>query len=370
MLELLRRPFQSLAGRIVTGVVALAIIVVAIVAIGGSEYPAVVTEEAAPSPTSTPIPEPTATTPPTPTPEPTATPTPTPTPGPVSPLNGTDVEGPILDRLLTIKIDNHSNAQPQSGIQHADLMIEIQVEGITRFLSVWQYNDSETVGPIRSMRPTDFAIQNQWESTFINSGGQSWVQRIGNASNVNYFAEPSGSFRVNWRRAPHNLYGNTINLRTLDGRGAYDNPVENLWNFGELPDDAPEATAIATNWNAGYQVNWAWNGTEYERSTWTTPHQYIDDDGEQQQITVDTLVMIETSPYTASGGSGSSVPASKTTGSGAAWVIADGRMQQGTWARESQAEWFTLTTEDGSEMTVPPGRLWLIVAHNGGVVAS
>jgi hypothetical protein len=373
MLELLGRPFQTTGGRIATGVVAAILVVFGVVIFSGggddqTDDSAVEAVAEEPTPEATAVPEPTATPAPTATPEPTPTPAPTATPVPVSPLNGTEVDGPTLDRLLTVKIDNHANAQPQTGIQHADMLIEIQVEGITRFLSVWQYNDAEVLGPIRSMRPTDFAIQNQWESTFINSGGQGWVQAIGRASNVNFYAEPRGSFRVGFRRAPHNLYGDTTVFRELDDRGPYDGPLEPLWNFGELPADAAEATAITTNWKSGYQVNWAWNGEAYERSTHSSPHNYIDDDGNPQRITADTLVMMEMVNQLKSGGSGSAVPSSETTGSGAAWVFADGRMQQGTWARETQADWFTLTAEDGSTMTVPPGRLWLILALPGGVV--
>ncbi len=364
----LPRQLQPLWARVAAGVALVAVIIVVALALSSSGDSDDVAAEV------TPTPAPTATSAPSPTPAPTATPTtpptPTPTPGPVSPLNGMPVDAETNTRVLTVKIDNHANARPQSGIQHADMMIEIWVEGITRFLSVWLHGDAEFLGPIRSMRPTDFAIQNAWASSFVNSGGQPWVQGIGNASSVSWFAEPRGTFRIGSRRAPHNLYGDTTAFRTLDGRGDYEEPLEPLWNFGELPDDAPEATQITTNWRSGYVVNWSWNGEVYERSTWDQPHTYLDDDNEAQRITADTLVMLEMDVYTASGGSGSAVPASDTVGSGTAWVFAGGRMQQGTWARDSDTEWFTLTAEDGSEMTVPPGRLWLILATTGGVAPS
>ncbi len=321
-------------------------------------------------PTAVPTPDPTSTPEPTATAEPIATATPTPTPGPVSPLNGLPVDKASVTRLLTVKIDNHRRARPQSGIQNADMMIEIWVEGITRFLSVWQESEAELIGPIRSMRPTDFAIQRSWDSTFVNSGGQGWVQAIGNASTSQYFVEPRGTFRVGFRSAPHNLYGDTTAFRDLDSRGDYDEPLEPLWNFGEMPSDAADATEIRTNWRGGYTVDWSWNGTGYERTTEGAAHDYLDENSEAQRIIADTLVMFEVGIYQASGGSGSSVPASETTGNGAAWVFANGQMQQGTWARESETDWFTVTAEDGTDLTVPPGRLWLILVPTGGVVPS
>lgn len=307
-----------------------------------------------------------------PTEEPTATPEPEPATGPPSPLTGLPApEGSDLTRVLTVKIDNHPNARPQSGIGDADLMIEIYVEGITRFLSVWQASDSSNLGPIRSMRPTDFAIQNAWESTFVNSGGQGWVQAIGNNSNVAWFQEPSGSFRVSNRAAPHNLYGDTTAFRLLDSRGAYDEPLAPLWNFGDLSADAAEASDIVTSFPQAYQTSWSWNGEEYEKSTEGTPHVYLDADGESQQVTADTLVMLEMSISTQSGGANTTpVPVSNTVGEGVAWVFADGRMVKGTWSRSADSEWFTLTADDGSEMSVPAGRQWLILPPPGGVTTN
>ena len=372
MLSALARPFQSLWGRFALGAAAVLIIIVAIVTSGGSngseDTVAIVPTE---TPTVTPQPAPTATPQPAPTATPVPTPSPAPRPGPVSPLNGTAVDELSANRLLTVKIDNHINARPQSGIQHADMMVEIWVEGITRFLSVWLDSDAEFLGPIRSMRPTDFAIQNSWESTFVNSGGQPWVQAIGNASTSRWFAEPGGSFRIGSRSAPHNLYGDTAVFRTLDGRGPYESPIDPLWNFGDFPADAPDATTVTTNWRSGYLVTWSWNGEAYDRSTRGRPHNYLDDDGEPQRITAETLVMLEMSITSSSGGgAGSSVPVSETVGSGRAWVFAKGKYQQGIWARDSQLEWFTLTAADGSELIVPPGDLWLILATIDGVVPS
>lgn len=324
------------------------------------------TEDATPSPEATE--EPTATA------EPTEVPTATPVEfdfdltSPRSPLNGMPIDEPSTTRLLTVKIDNHPNARPQSGIQHADMMIEIYVEGITRFLSVWQDSDAETLGPIRSMRPTDFAIQNSWSSLFVNSGGQGWVQAIGNASNVQWRQEPPGTFRIGSRSAPHNLYGNTESLRELNNRGDYDEPLDPLWTFGVMPDDADEATEIVNTWPQNHTTQWSWNGSEYEKSTSGVPHTYLDDDLEEQRLTADTLVMLEMDITTQSGGAGTTaVPVSRTTGSGVAWVFADGKVISGTWERESDTEWFTFTADDGGDLVVPPGRLWLVLARTGGV---
>lgn len=77
-----------------------------------------------------------------------------------SPINGLPVADPALlnRRLLAVKIDNHPNARPHSGINHADAVFEIRVEGISRFLTMWMQSDAEFLGPMRSGRPTDSTL--------------------------------------------------------------------------------------------------------------------------------------------------------------------------------------------------------------------
>ena len=53
-------------------------------------------------------------------------------------------------RVIAFKIDNNLNARPQSGLQEADSVMEILVEGgMTRFLAFYMDRSSSYVGPIR-----------------------------------------------------------------------------------------------------------------------------------------------------------------------------------------------------------------------------
>ena len=42
-------------------------------------------------------------------------------------------------------------------------------------------------------------------------------------------------------------------------------------------------------------------------------------------------------------------------------VFAGGRYVEGTWSRDSIEEWFTLTSIDGEIITVPPGRIFIML---------
>jgi hypothetical protein len=292
-------------------------------------------------------------------------------------LNGLPVEDEdLLDRrLLAVKIDNHPLARPQSGIDDADMVIELMVEGITRFLTFWHESDVDYLGPNRSGRPTDGALLAAFnEPTFTLSGGQAWVQNLITSYDVNLIKELSaGTFRISGRRAPHNLYVNTFELReTADEREYPDNPPEGpIWEFGPLGAGAQAVTEVDINFS-GNHVVWVWDeatGT-WLRNVGGSPSNWRDQDGTEGQIGVPVMIALYVEQYTVSppsGTSGSALPSSRTIGSGTAYVFANGKVVEGQWAREEATDWFTLTDANGRTMNVPPGKSWvsLVPSHTG-----
>ena len=57
------------------------------------------------------------------------------------------------NRPLAIMIDNQSGARPQAGLNSAELVYEIIVEGgLTRYMAVFKNTTLDQIGPIRSAR--------------------------------------------------------------------------------------------------------------------------------------------------------------------------------------------------------------------------
>lgn len=289
-------------------------------------------------------------------------------------LNGLPVEDEeLLDRrLLAVKIDNHPLARPQSGIDDADMVIELMVEGITRFLTFWHESDVDFLGPNRSGRPTDGALLAAFnEPTFTLSGGQAWVQNLIRSYDINLIKELSaGTFRISGRRAPHNLYVNTFELReTADEREYPDNPPDGpIWEFGPLGPGGTDLTEVDIDFS-GNHVVWQWDPTTdlWLRNVSGGPSNWRDEDGTEGQIGVPVMIALYVEQYTVappSGTSGSSLPSSRTIGSGTAYVFADGKVVEGQWARESETDWFTLTDSNGRTMNVPPGKSWVSLVPN------
>jgi hypothetical protein len=325
--------------------------------------------EAEPEETTTTEPATTTTTPASPTT--TAAPSPTTTEiAVVSPINGLPVDDPqVLERrVLAVKIDNHPNSRPQSGIEQADMVIEMLVEGITRFVSVWHQSDAEYLGPMRSGRPTESALLPAFNSpTFAISGAQGWVQQMLRSKDIYLIKELSpGTFRIGGRRAPHNLYVNTVELRAFaDNQGYPDQPPTGpIWEFGPLPDDAPSAASVRIDFS-GNPVSWDWDSEQglWLRSVSGSESNWSTLDGETGRIGVPVLVALYTDQYTVNG-----LPSSQVVGSGQALIFATGKVVTGTWSRQAETDWFELTDQNGAVITVPPGKVWVsLVPSNRGL---
>jgi len=296
---------------------------------------------------------------------------------PRSPINGMPVDDPELleRRVLAVKIDNHWNARPQSGILESDAVFEIRVEGgLTRFMAVFHSADSEHLGPIRSGRPSDATLIRPFEAVLAISGGQPWIRAGISGLGTEYISDSRpGMFRVSERFAPHNLYGNTLELREVaTDRGYPDEaPPVSLWSFGDTdPTAGEEATDISLTFSNSTTTNWVWDGTHYLRSIDGGDSAWVNPEGDTERIAADVLVAVIGEQYTASSptGAGSSVPATSTIGTGPIHIFSEGRVVTGTWERESAEDPFVLTTEDGEELTVPAGWPWISIVPDNGAV--
>jgi hypothetical protein len=294
--------------------------------------------------------------------------------GPASPLNGIpDAEDEdLLDRrVMAVKIDNHPQARPQSGLLEADAVVEILVEGgFTRFLALFHDNDSTYLGPVRSARPTDAGILRPLGATFAFSGAQNWVINYLLAREIPVMGEGvEGMFRIGGRVAPHNLYADTNGLRNAaDGRGYDDefgNPLYEVAPWDELP--SATADSITFSWDPYNTVTWEYDAADglYYRSIDGREHTWISgQDGVEEQVAVPVLVVLVGRRYTASppgNAPGSALPATETIGSGELLVFTEGTVLEGTWEREGIASTFLLRDAAGNPVSVPPGQPWISV---------
>ena len=290
--------------------------------------------------------------------------------GPVSPVNGFPVDSQeLIDRkLVAVKIDNHWNSRPQSGLEKADAVFEMVVEsGITRFIALFHHSDSDWTGPMRSARPTDWTLVKPLNGVLLVSGGQPWITRQFPNNGVALIGDlgPPVTSRWRQRKAPHNLYVNTYEARRVSEERRHDpEPPPQLFPRG--PFNGPEWAAAASiffDWSDTMDAAWSWDGARYVRTVEGQPHRWQNRDGTViGQITADVLVVLMAERYRACpSGSGSCVPAWRTVGENRAMVFAEGRYAEGRWHRSDAGDWFTVTNPAGNPIVVPPGRMWIMI---------
>src|SRR6516162_8568377 len=144
-----------------------------------------------------------------------ATPSPSPSQQLRSPFTGEPV--PSLNRVLAVKIDNIVNARPQTGLNHADLVYVLPVEGgLSRFLAVFSSHYPHVIGPVRSAREDDLPLLRQFgRPAFAYSGATAtllpYIHRTARIVDL-YDGIASGYYRDSSRAAPYNLYAHPQQL--------------------------------------------------------------------------------------------------------------------------------------------------------------
>ena len=283
-------------------------------------------------------------------------------------INGLPADDELIDRrVVAIKIDNHPKARPQSGLEMADAVYEVLVEaGLTRFISLFHQSDSDYVGPNRSGRPTDSQLVASLAGGPLQiSGAQGWVKNIFRNDGINVSWDNGfTTYRMPDRPKPHNLYTSSLLVREwADNEEWPDDNPGNLFAFGEATQGEGSATTISVEYSDSTRSNWEWDDEleQYIHFQGTEPHEWVTEDGDVGPVAFDTVVVMKMRKYIARNpaGSGTSLPTVETVGTGEAVVFFEGQAVTGTWEREEITEPFTLTASDGTELVLPPGRLWM-----------
>ena len=304
----------------------------------------------------------------------------------MSPLTGKELPAEIWlnrpRRLLAFKVDNNLAARPQSGLQEADAVYELLVEGgMTRFLALFYDNSSQFLGPIRSARPTDPTLIRHFGGTLIASGATAGlipsINELGVPVLEEKFAQGS-LFRISSRKAPHNLYANTEDVRdVVDDKGFYflTPGADPLYPFGlDQSNWNKGATRITIKYSEFTTIIWKLDGDKYSRfikdsyseNKDAVAHNFISQDGNYSDILkTETVVVLQGPLYN---DKATTLPSVLTVGVGSAYVFNNGSYIEGTWRRSDIRDSFELQDLNQNPIEVPPSTQWLHLLSNDGSV--
>ncbi|MDA8261980.1 MAG: DUF3048 domain-containing protein [Actinomycetota bacterium] len=277
---------------------------------------------------------------------------------------------------LMVKIDNAPQAWPQSGVDHADIVYEEQVEGgLTRYMVVFQSQDAAKVGPIRSIRATDAALAAQTGGLIAYSGGiPPFIADVRATGVVDVGANLAGAayYRDYSRPAPHNLYSSTAALyKAAGGRGSTPHA---LFGYAKPGTSEPVAlskpvTSFSIAISGAVTDTWTYDSANSDWTKSINGTQVTTTSG--SPITA-TNVIIEYVNYVNTGyidPAGNPVPEAQLVGSGSGEVAFGGRIAPANWAKPTESAVPTYTYSDGRPVKVLPGRTWVIFAPIGATLS-
>ena len=263
----------------------------------------------------------------------------------VAALTGLPADATITGRpILAVKIDNYGPARPQWGLEHADAIIEENVEGITRFVALYHTDLPDVVGPVRSARIGDIDLLSAMNRpVFAYSGANPGVTDwVGSAAFSNVLVDFTALrnpcyFRTADRPGPHNLLLDpncAVDLATTAG------PARPLWSIDPSWTQPAGVDAFAdttfTLAMDGVVVDWTWDSASgtYLRSQDGLPHVTVDGAQISARNVVELSTVYVPSPVDARS------PTPISVGSGSAVVHRNGKAIPAIWLRPTAYDHF------------------------------
>lgn len=292
------------------------------------------------------------------------------------PLTGEPIEdaSEIPDRpALAVKIPVDPIAQPQAGLNQADIVFETVInDNFTRLIAVFHSDGTgeNPLGPIRSGRGQDVNILSMLNRPLMAwSGGNATVTRqfadadaadtLVNLNAVRGFSD------LYYRRsgrggAPHNLFSSTDTLWSAAPDDAeppyqvfpYVTPGEEL--------EGLDATTIELDFDA-IRVRWEYDPAtgKYERWQGGSEHP-TEDDG---QVSADNVVVM-LMDYGVSRFDGN--PEMQAFGANPVLLFSGGTVREGVWLRFTHEDGYTFydNVDDLNVLGLVPGRTWVEMPEN------
>lgn len=303
-------------------------------------------------------------------PEPTESASPSPTAEPVySPLTGEEVTTERTHPVFVVKMDNTYASRPQVGLDKADLVVEELVEGgLTRLALFFDSELPATVGPVRSLRTTDISLVKPVDATVVASGAAWSTLRKLKSAGVDLWLDPgagtSGSkhfYRVTDRRSPYNLLFSLKKFAKETDPPARD--VKPFFSFGDSDvwANAKTKKAIDAGFSAGRHTLWRYTNKGYVNTNTNAA---------APGLRPDTVIVIRVKEGDAgyTDPAGNPVPVTILKGGGPMVMFHEGKVVRGTWAKSDRDQPFSFTAA-GADLPVPVGRTWVElvpVKGNGG----
>jgi hypothetical protein len=263
-----------------------------------------------------------------------------------------------------VKVGNEPAARPQSGLNQADIVFEEPIEGaITRLIAVFQCHSTNTVGPIRSTRWTDDQLLPMFgHAAFAYAGGiipeEELVPQAGLIDLS--FSKPISAYRRSSNRVPpDNLYANTAGLWHAAHSRVVPRPV---FSYSRQSPPGRPVGGVTLAFSGVYTDSWRWTPRSNDW-VWYVGSTLQKDGGTGPPVTTTNVLVLYVHTFTTQwveDSLGSHGVGSRTTGSGSALLLRNGRAIKAKWHRAKRTQPFRITdATTGHPLPLAPGRTWV-----------
>jgi len=278
------------------------------------------------------------------------------------PTTGVEKRSPFTKRPIAVIVENAPQARPQAGLSRADIVYEIMAEGgITRFLAVFNSESAERVGPVRSARPYFALKAMEHDAIFVHSGGSVEAYTYMKELALDHIDEMN-NFQPFWRekerRPPHNLYTSVVSLRQEAQKLGYNRPVRSP-GFGVASSSGmlagKPASTLEIRYAGDYQVKFAFDAgkKEYYRFINERPHM---DSSTNAQISCSTVIVQVTEHVVKDEEGRLEI---RFVGEGQGWIFSEGKVLPIRWEKKNLRDKTKFYYDNGDEVRVNPGRVWV-----------
>jgi Protein of unknown function (DUF3048) N-terminal domain/Protein of unknown function (DUF3048) C-terminal domain len=282
----------------------------------------------------------------------------------VYPLTGLGTNEEVDHRAVSVMVNNHPKARPQSGLHKADIVYEVLAEGeLTRFLAIFQSEMPEVVGPVRSARDYYIELSRGFDALFVAHGFSPEAKEIlesGAIDHLNGMDYDGILFnRADFRKAPHNSYITYENIeKGMEKIGAEQSDDLDMLAFltsksAKAIEGAP-ANEIQISYPGGETVGFTYSikKNTYARSSNNEPT--IDRETETP-ITVSNVFIVEAAHRVIDDAGRREI---NLTSGGDAILIQNGVAQNISWKNENGR-----IVPDGGAFI--PGKTWINIVPSG-----
>ncbi|UJL47251.1 DUF3048 domain-containing protein [Virgibacillus sp. NKC19-16] len=286
----------------------------------------------------------------------------------VFPLTGIETDKKVNDRIVSVMVNNHDSARPQSGLSKADIVFEILAEGnITRLLAFYQSEMPKVVGPVRSAREYYFELANSYNALYVYHGAANVVNDMIEDRGIEHLDgsiyDNNGTLfkRESFREAPHNSYLQFAGVYDYASQKGYETtasydplPFLGEGEVRELPGDAANHVEIVYSNNPMQIVEFSYDENSETYTRYNDREQTVDLNS-SDPIEVDNVFIIETE-HEVIDDTGRRAIDLESGGNG--YLIQKGQIQEVQWDNQDGR---IIPVKDEVPVGFVPGKTWVNV---------